>query len=66
MNISESRKVNMTITSPGGNASKNAKGFRINIPSVWAKDMGITQDDKSVVMSYTDDKKLIIEKLIEK
>lgn len=53
----------MTITSPGGNASKGSIGFRVTIPTSWGKDMGIIPEDRTIMLSYTDDKKIIIEKL---
>lgn len=65
MRIKDIRKGNMTITSPGGNASKGAIGFRVTIPTSWGKDMGITPGDRTIMLSYTDDKKIIIEKLPE-
>ena len=57
----ETRKVKMMITSPGGTSSKNAEGFRLNIPTVWARDMGITKENRNVTLSY-EDKRIIIEK----
>lgn len=63
MKIIESRTGNMTITSPGGNASKAAIGFRVTIPTIWGKDLDIKPDDRRILLSYTDDKKIIIEKL---
>lgn len=65
MRIKDLRKGNMTITSPGGNASRGAIGFRVTIPTTWGKDMGITPEDRAIMISYTDDKKIIIEKLIQ-
>lgn len=65
MEIKDIRKGNMTITSPGGNASRGAIGFRVTIPTTWGKDMGITPEDRTIIISYTDDKKIIIEKLIQ-
>lgn len=65
MRIKDLRKGNMTITSPGGNASKGAIGFRVTIPTSWGKDMGIIPGDRTIMLSYTDDKKIIIEKLSE-
>lgn len=57
----EVRHNKMTITSPGGNAGKNAEGFRINIPTVWARTMGITKNDRDVILSF-ENNKITIEK----
>ncbi|MDO4454430.1 MAG: hypothetical protein Q4B90_08045 [Eubacteriales bacterium] len=56
----ETRKVKMIITSPGGTSSKNAEGFRLNIPTVWARDMGISREARDVKISY-ENKRIIIE-----
>ena len=50
----------MIITSPGGTSSKNAERFRLNIPTPWARDMGISKDERDVIISY-DKKQIIIE-----
>lgn len=57
----ETRKAKMIVTSPGGTSSKNAEGFRLNIPTVWARDMGISKEDRNVTISY-ENKRIIIEK----
>lgn len=63
MKIVDVRQAKMIITSPGGNASMGAIGFKVTIPTLWGKDMGITHEDRTVLLSYTDDKKIIIERL---
>jgi len=65
MEILDSRKGNMTITSPGGNASRNAIGFRVTIPTLWGKEMGISKDDRKIQLTFTEDRKIIIEKIVE-
>lgn len=57
----ETRNTKMTITSPGGTSSKNAEKFRLNIPTAWARDMGITKKEKDVKLSYQN-RRIIIEK----
>lgn len=54
----------MTITKPGGNSSKNAKTYRANIPTSWAKHLKITDEDRIIKMSF-DGNKIIIEKFKE-
>lgn len=60
----ETRKSKAVLRRPGGNASKNAEAYRVNIPTKWAKDMGITPDDRNLKISYKD-KKMIVEKALE-
>lgn len=59
----EKRNYKMIISNPGGNSSKNSKKYRLSIPSSWAKDMGVTSEDREVQISYID-KKIIIEKVV--
>lgn len=60
----ETRKSKAVLRRPGGNASKNAEAYRVNIPTKWAKDMGITPDDRNLKITY-EDKKMIVEKALE-
>lgn len=48
----EERKLNVMINKAGGNASPNALSYRITIPSSWAKEMGISKEDKSVTVLF--------------
>lgn len=61
----EERIVKMTITKPGGNASKNAKAYRVTIPPLWAKHIGITEDNRTISISLLDENKIMIEKIKE-
>lgn len=57
----ETRNRDVQIGKPGGNASKNAKNYRISIPTPWIKALGITTEDKAVTMTF-DGKQIVIEK----
>lgn len=61
----ETRICNVQIGKPGGNASKGAKNYRISIPSMWARQMGIAPEDKIVSISF-DGQRIIIEKIESK
>lgn len=61
----ERRICNIQIGKPGGNASKGAKNYRLSIPSVWAQQMGIAPEDKTVSISF-DGQRIIIEKIESK
>ena len=54
----------MIITKPGGNASKNSKTYRVNIPTAWAKEMAITEKERLIKISF-DGKKIVVEKFKE-
>ena len=57
----EKRRRDVQIGKPGGNASKNAKNYRISIPTPWMQALGITAEDKAVTMMF-DGKQIVIEK----
>lgn len=41
---------NIMMVKAGGNASKNAKTYRVNIPADMIRELGVTEDDKSVIL----------------
>ncbi len=57
----ETRNLNCTITKPGGNASAGAHSYRVTIPSKWAQAMGITKEDKALIVDF-DGEKIVIKK----
>lgn len=57
----EEVKRNIMITKAGGNAGKNSVGYRISLPAQMVRDLGVTPDDRAVLL-YMEDGKLIIEK----
>lgn len=57
----ETRKCKISITSPGGNASKGSEKHRLAIPTVWAKAMGFTKDDRGAIITF-DGEKIVISK----
>lgn len=57
----EQIKRKILFNKPGGTASKNAMMARLTLPPEFIKELGITQDDKEVIITL-EDKKIIIEK----
>ncbi len=57
----EMRIMRIMINKAGGNAGKNALNYRMSIPSVWAKTLGITEKNREVV-AYFDGETLTIKK----
>ena len=57
----ESRNLNMIVAKPGGNAGKNSLGYRLSIPSTWAQRIGVTLEDRSLIVTLDGDK-IIIQK----
>lgn len=52
---------NIIIAKAGGTAGKNSVNYKISLPADMVKEMGVTPDDKCV-MVYYEDRKIIIEK----
>ena len=44
-------KRNVIFNKAGGNASKNAMTYKINIPADMIRELGITEDDRSVILN---------------
>lgn len=57
----ETRIINMMINKTGGNTGAETVGYKISIPSKWAKKMGITKEDRSLMVSF-DGTKIEIER----
>lgn len=57
----EAIKRKVLFNKPGGTASKNAVMARVTLPPEFVKELGITPEDKEVLISMKDGK-IIIEK----
>lgn len=44
-------KRNVIFNKAGGNASKNAMTYKINIPADMIRELGVTDDDRSVTLT---------------
>lgn len=60
--MKESRNYKIAIGKPGGTAGRGAKNYRISLPTSWMKEMGITEEDRNVKISF-DGNKITIEKI---
>lgn len=58
----DERKTKVIINSAGGNASKNAKSYKINLPSRWMHELAIHDENREVFMSF-DGNRIVIEKV---
>ena len=48
----EEVKRNIIIAKAGGNAGKNSVGYKLSLPAQMVKEMGITREDRSVILSF--------------
>lgn len=58
----EERFANIQINYAGGNASKNAKNYKISLPSSWIKKLGINEKNKGVFIQFDGETILIRKK----
>lgn len=56
----EERRLKALIGKAGGTAGKGALNYRMSIPSKWAVDMGVTQDNRDLIVTYDEKNKEII------
>ncbi len=52
---------NIIMGKAGGTAGKHSVNYKISLPAEMVKELGVTQEDKCVLVSF-DDGKIIIEK----
>ena len=57
----EIRKAKILMGSPGGNAGKGASYYRVGIPPVWAQAMGVSSEDRDILLTF-EGNRIIIEK----
>lgn len=48
----EKRIGNVIIQAPGGTASKNSSTYKVSLPSAWIKEMGITDSDRQIELTF--------------
>lgn len=66
----EKRIGNVIIQAPGGTASKSSSTYKVSLPTAWIREMGITEDDRQIELSFdgtaiTISKKLSLDEYIE-
>ena len=50
--LQEERTANILINKAGGNAGPDANGYRVALPSVWMKALGISDDSRTVTLQF--------------
>ena len=54
-------KRNIIIGKVGGNANENSVNYKISLPAKMVKDLGVTKEDRSVILTF-ENNKIIIKK----
>lgn len=55
----ETRELRAIVNKAGGSAGKESLNYKMTIPSAWAKELGITKEDRALTVSYDKEKKEI-------
>lgn len=58
------KKAKVIFNKSGGTASKGGITNRITIPTTWIREMGITEEERNVIIEF-DGKTITIEKALE-
>lgn len=53
--VKPKKNMKLLVTSPGGNASKNAIRVRVSLPTDWILKMGLDKDNRQVDLFFTGD-----------
>ena len=66
----EIRNAKVIVSAAGGTAGKTSKTYKLSLPSSWLAEMGISADEKNVLLSFdgtqiTIQKRLTLESFIE-
>ena len=62
--MEEIRTAKISVAKAGGNASKNALKYRLQLPTSWAQAIGITAVSRDVQLTFDrDGEKIILQKL---
>lgn len=48
----ERRIANIIIQAPGGTAAQNASTYKLSLPTNWVRELGITPENRQVVLSF--------------
>ena len=48
----EERIANIMINKSGGNSGRNSKNYRVSLPSLWIKQLGISEDNRQVTLQF--------------
>lgn len=54
-------KRNIMINKAGGHSGENTKNYRVSLPADMVRELGVTEEDRAVILTCKD-RKVIIEK----
>ena len=54
-------KRNVMFTKAGGNAGKNSKCYKLSLPADMVRELGLSEEDRAVILSCKDGR-IVIEK----
>jgi len=57
----DKRTLKVIVNKAGGTAGKESLNYKMSVPSAWAKQLGITKEDREIVAEFDGDK-IVIQK----
>lgn len=60
--MNETRILRCLINKAGGNSGAGSKTYRTTLPSAWIKELGISEEDRDLELSF-DGKQIVIKKV---
>ena len=62
--MSETRILRCLINKAGGNSGAGSKTYRTTLPSAWIKEIGVSEEDRDLELTF-DGEKIIIKKILK-
>ena len=62
--MSETRILRCLINKAGGKSGAGSKTYRTTLPSAWMKELGVTEADRELELTF-DGEKIIIKKILK-
>ena len=57
--LMDKRKTKLIVNKSGGTSSKGGKTYRVTIPNTWIEQLGLSEDNRSLNISFDGDKIII-------
>lgn len=62
--MSEKRILRCLINKAGGNSGAGSKTYRTTLPSAWIKELGVSEEDRDLELTF-DGEQIIIKKILK-
>lgn len=63
--MSEQRILNISVSRPGGTAGSGSISYKLSLPTVWLRTIGITPEDKSIIATFDGEQITIVKNKLQ-